>query len=211
MGLGSAMIGGNPTTKRQDDDFYPSPPDVTVALLDGIKFTGVIHEPACGDGAMAKVMIDRGYEVVASDLVARGFGTQEDFLAIDKPRAPNIVTNPPFLLAEEFIRHALGDLKTERLALLLKSTYWHAAGRLPLFREFRPSFFLPLQWRPDFMGLKRPTMEVAWFVWVRQGDGYGSRTYYQPLPRPAAYVPRRGAKRLPIKAELVTRYSVSHY
>lgn len=38
-----------------------------------------------------------------------------------------IVTNPPFSLAEEFIRRALSI--TPNVAMLLKQTYWNVGGR----------------------------------------------------------------------------------
>ena len=47
MGIGAAMAGGNPTTGRQENDFYPTPSDVTKALLYEYDFGPKIHECAC--------------------------------------------------------------------------------------------------------------------------------------------------------------------
>jgi len=43
-GLGAMMVGGggSPIHERQDRDFYPSPPEVTRALLAVESFTGAI-------------------------------------------------------------------------------------------------------------------------------------------------------------------------
>lgn len=91
-------------------DFYPTPPGATRALLTVETFRGAIWEPACGDGAIAKVLAHAGYSVVATDLVDHGFGTAGvDFLEQSATRAPNIITNPPyrFGMADAFVRKAL--------------------------------------------------------------------------------------------------------
>ena len=98
------------------------------------------------------------------------------------------VVDPPFSLADEFIRHAAEIGKP--FAMLLKAQYWHAAKRAQLFREIQPSYVLPLTWRPDFLFKERngkkgasPLMDVMWCVWLtpqRQGE----QTSYQPLEKP---------------------------
>ena len=181
MGLGSAMAGGNPADERQERDFYPTPGEVTRALIAAEKLEGPIFEPACGDGAMAKEFKAAGYKVVASDIHPLGYGVKRDFFTV-KQKLPtaNIVTNPPFNLAERFIEHAL-SLEPKTLCLVLKSTYWHAKSRADLFERTRPAAVYPLLWRPDFLDKGRPTMEVCWTVWRR---GHTGGTLYQPLERP---------------------------
>lgn len=61
--------------RRVPHDFYPTPPEAVRALLSVETFTGSIWEPACGDGAISKVLIEAGFEVVSTDLIDRGFGT----------------------------------------------------------------------------------------------------------------------------------------
>ena len=41
---------------RQKDDFYPTPPEGTEALLSAVSFNGPIWEPACGDGAISRAL-----------------------------------------------------------------------------------------------------------------------------------------------------------
>jgi hypothetical protein len=180
MGLGSAMAGGNPLEGREKDDFYPTPPEVTRALLAKFDFgPGKILEPAAGDYMMAGELESYGYDVEASDLNPRDPRVVErDFLTMTETDARTIITNPPFVLAEQFIEHALGVLKVHNLALVLKSTYWHAVTRQPLFARFRPSVVCPLTWRPDFLNKGRPTMECSWIIWL--GDHAGP-TEYLPL------------------------------
>jgi len=42
--------------KRAAYEFYPTPPEATRALLSVECFEGDIWEPACGDGAISKVL-----------------------------------------------------------------------------------------------------------------------------------------------------------
>lgn len=163
------LTGGGAKEKRRALDFYPTPAEVTVALLEFLKLPKQrIWEPACGDGAMSKVLEAAGHEVFSTDLRNSGYGVGGvDFLSVDSKVADAIITNPPFAAAEAFIRHALKHSPV--VAMVLKSQYWHAQKRAALFEEIPPAWVLPLTWRPDFMNGERggaPTMEVIWTVWM---------------------------------------------
>jgi hypothetical protein len=155
--------------------------------------TAVIWEPACGDGAMAKVLARHAKDVISSDLREDcGYGQGGiNFLeptSRDRWNWDWIITNPPFNLAEAFIRKSL--LVAPNVAVLLKSQYWHAASRLPLFTEHQPQWILPLTWRPAFLEEERgssPLMDVIWVVW-RNADEPGP-TRFLPLPRPKNVMP----------------------
>lgn len=83
--------------RRAPFEFYPTPPEATRALLSVESFNGSIWEPACGNGAISKVLIEAGYDVVSTDLIDRGYGAGgHDFLKSDNPLARNIITNPPY-------------------------------------------------------------------------------------------------------------------
>lgn len=170
-GAARIMSGGGATEDRQKDDFYSTPEEATVGLLLREQFDGVIHECCCGNGRMGRILEKTGNKVVASDINPQGYGVRRDFFTIKKPVAHNIVTNPPFKHARAFIEHAL-SLNPRKLALLLKSTYWHADTRHDLFERMPPRFIYALTWRLDFLDQGRPAMECAWFVWHRgfQGD-----------------------------------------
>jgi len=84
---------------RKGRDFYATPAWVTEALLRHTTFRGPVWEPCCGDGAIAAVLQGHGYDVLATDIADRGFGTAGvDFLACRTvPGAcRSIVTNPPY-------------------------------------------------------------------------------------------------------------------
>lgn len=75
------LLGRKVEDLRQAEDFYPTPRYVTEALLDNYRFCGKIWEPACGDGRMSEVLLERYSDVESSDLVDRGYGESGvDFL-----------------------------------------------------------------------------------------------------------------------------------
>ena len=186
------LTGGNFSGSRRELDFYPTPSNVTEALMLFLAKQGLgvmkIWEPACGSGAMSKVMEAHGHNVFSSDIQYLSFGHETvDYLAAaPKVNMDAIITNPPFSLAEDFIRKSVSEARV--VAMLLKSQYWHASSRRRLFEDLQPSFVLPLTWRPDFLehtrllGEKKgaPTMEVAWTVWIKGN----ADTRYMPLGKP---------------------------
>lgn len=54
----SRIVGGNSAYGRSQSDFYPPPPDVTVALMRFLNLprTTSVWEPATGEGDMAGVL-----------------------------------------------------------------------------------------------------------------------------------------------------------
>jgi hypothetical protein len=107
LGLTAAPI----SPFRAAFDFYATPPEATRALLSVEGFDGAVWEPACGDGAISRILHEEaGNSVVSTDLVDRGYGMAGvDFLREAEPRAKHIVTNPPYGrgLADRFIGQAL--------------------------------------------------------------------------------------------------------
>lgn len=172
------LTGGAGSNKRRELDFYPTPPEVTISLMDFLKLEKCnILEPACGNGGMAKTISSYGHFVIAFD-ISQGM----DYLKTDiDSDIYAIITNPPFNLSHLFIEKALKEATL--VAMLLKSQYWHARKRYNLFNNNKPSYILPLTWRPDFLnGLAggAPTMEVCWTVWIKGNDN----CKYIPLLKP---------------------------
>lgn len=193
--IATALVKAQKAHKRKAADFYPTPPDVTAALMEFLSLEPgkYIWEPACGDGAMSEVIKGYGHEVYATDLREdSGYGQEGglDFLHYDLHPLTGlrsqdyidwIITNPPFNLAEAFIRKSLSI--TPNVAMLLSNQYWHAATRKRLFDDHPPAWVLPLLWRPAFLEKERgksPMMNVFWVVW--QEGQYDAR--YRLLPRP---------------------------
>lgn len=157
---------------RERDDFYPTPPRGTEALLSVERFDGPIWEPACGDGAICKVLESAGYQVVASDLIDRGYGEPGiDFLMEWRPRAPNIITNPPFKHALPFVQNAL-RLTTGKVAILARLAWLEGAERKGVFEStplarvwvFSKRLTMVRNGDPSLVGGGSMTA-FAWFVW----------------------------------------------
>jgi len=185
-GLGRAMAGGGAKVERRGNDYYPTPPSATRAflaaerawLLDAVDApaSGADHpiwEPCGRGGAIAAELEAAGFVTIATDLVADPAHrvTEQNLLTCRRALSPVVVTNPPFALAAEMIRHLLGDLACGYVALLLKSTYWHAEKRTGLWRWRPPARIYALNWRLDCLGLGNPTIEFIWCVWDAAKDG----------------------------------------
>ena len=163
---------------REENDFYPTPPEPTRALLRAemarLRDFPVIWEPACGDGAMVREIRAAGHEVVGSDMIDRGAGgIIESFYNFAAPIAPAIVTNPPFQECNtgKWIRHALETLQVEYMALLLPLNWPGALSRAGLWSTYPPARVYLMRWRIDFTGAGAPPMLNAWFVWDRAHQG----------------------------------------
>tara|TARA_R100001591_G_C4300196_1_gene170146 strand:- start:173 stop:715 length:543 start_codon:yes stop_codon:yes gene_type:complete len=159
------LVGHNLNNNRVENDFYPTPPYATNALLDREKFIGNIWECACGDGAISKLLISEGYDVYSSDLIDRGFGVQHDFLQTNK-KFDNIVTNPPFNLATEFTIHGLKSINN-KMALLCKLSFLEGKKRAStIFYQDKLKKVLVFSRRLGFQrnDKKGGLMAFAWFI-----------------------------------------------
>lgn len=163
---------------RETHDFYPTWPAATRALLSVERFDGPIWEPACGDGALSKVLAEAGHEVISTDLIDRGYGEGgRDFLMEWSPRAPNIVTNPPFRWAIEFTDRAL-QLTTGKVALFLRLAFLEGVERgrwfpgTPLARVWVMSRRVPMgRGKLAGEGEGHGVIAFAWFVWEHGHEG----------------------------------------
>src|SRR6516165_7961981 len=119
--------------ERKERDRYQTPAWVTNVLVPHIpNLAGRrVWEPACGTGQMVRELQRHCADVHGSDIE-----TGVDFLQqANTFRADAIITNPPYLLAREFIEHALRltEATTGMVAMLLRTDYDHAATRQHLF------------------------------------------------------------------------------
>lgn len=173
--------------EREPLDYYATDPRAVELLLEQEEFAPHVWECACGEGHMAKVLEQHGYDVLSTDVVDRGYGIgYVDFLAVTKedikedfPR--DIITNPPYKYAKEFVEHAL-DLSAEgtKIAMFLKLTFLEGQKRRVLFEKYPPqtvyvsSSRLQCAKNGDFEGdnAKNGTaIAYAWFVWRKGFQG----------------------------------------
>lgn len=204
-------------------DFFPTPPWATRALTEWLLNRGHrLHlmsawEPACGMGDMAKPLSETFDRVTATDV--RDYGWPgltrvQDFL-LDWPGDPMtspdwIITNPPFVLGEEFVRRAL-DLASEGVAMFVRTAFLESEARWRLFREARPAAVLQfvervVLWKgrvvdpdtpiADHLGrMRKPTTATSycWIIWRRDHLDRCELDWIAPcrkrLTRPGDYVP----------------------
>ena len=168
--------------ERQREDYYATEPAATEWLCKLEHFDGPILEPSCGEGHISRVLMAHGYEVESRDLIDRGFGTGGcDFLAIDNVEwEGDIVTNPPYKYAQEFVEKALQIIPEGRkVAMFLKLTFCEGKARKALFKNTPPqciyvsSSRLKCAMNGDFDSIAGSATAYAWFVWRK---GYKGET-----------------------------------
>lgn len=165
---------------RQEDDFYATDPKAVEALLKVEKFTPYILEPACGMGHISHTLEQAGYKVISQDKVYRGYGLKEtkDFFEIEKIMKMDIVTNPPYKYAAEFVEHALDIIdEGSKVAMFLKLTFLESVKRLKLFKKYPPQTVYVFSKRQvcakngDFDAANTAAVAYAWFVWKKGFTG----------------------------------------
>ena len=136
--------------EREENDFYATPPCATKALIKYCKenniniFKHPILEPACGKGHIVDVLFEESQNIVAFDIIDRGYKHQKDtidFLTYknDEGVIYNIITNPPYARAKEFIEHSLEIVKPDSyVCMLLKITFLEGKGRYEMFKNNPP-------------------------------------------------------------------------
>jgi hypothetical protein len=103
--------------EREKHDYYATEPKAVQLLLKLETFHQNIWECACGEGHLSKVLIKAGHNVRSTDLIDRNYATEiMDFIAIDNIETWNgdIITNPPYKYAEQFVEKALSIIPTGR-------------------------------------------------------------------------------------------------
>lgn len=165
------MVGSREAGFKEDEDFYETPAVATQALLKVWKPNGRVWEPACGKGAISRVLLEAGVKVVSSDLVDRGFGHGGfDFLTCDTPLAPTIITNPPYNISTYFVDHACSMVPQSAFLLRLAwlegvERYQRIFSRHPLQQVLVFSKRIPRMHRPGYEGPKTSsTIAFAWFI-----------------------------------------------
>lgn len=127
--------------EREANDYYATEPKATELLCSLENFHHTILEPSCGEGHISRVLKEHGYAVMSSDLIYRGYGEMvQDFLTMPAlSHDTDIVTNPPYSLAQEFVEHALEIIPDGcKVAMFLKLTFLEGQKRRELFDKTPP-------------------------------------------------------------------------
>lgn len=174
------LIGGKGTTKetRESYDYYATDPMAINYLLKYETFDKNIWECACGQGNLSKRLEEYGYNVKSTDLIYRGFGEKEsvNFLMQTEKFNGDIITNPPYKLAMDFVLKAL-ELSKRKVAMFLKIQFLETQKRWHNLLKFNPpSKVYVFVKRIKCYKNNEPTSYLGaicycWFVWDKEYDG----------------------------------------
>lgn len=171
--------------ERQNEDYYATDPKAAELLLKLETFSKNIWECACGEGHLSKVFEKAGHIVKSTDLINRGYGQHNiDFLSIDNIEYNgDIITNPPYKYAQEFIEKALQIIPTgNKVAMFLKVQFLEGKGRKNLFISNPPKTIYVSSSRllcaknAEFDKMIKAggsAVAYAWFIWEK---GYKGKT-----------------------------------
>lgn len=179
-------------------DYFPTPPFATRALCEFLSQSAPglvlgdldVWEPACGELHMARPLGEYFRSVRASDVHRYGDHEVTDFLFFGdrEPVTDWIITNPPFKLADAFIKTALA-VATGGVAMLLRGAFLEGQDRyVTLFEQTPPDYVLQFTERvvmlsdrlirsgdvdpfADKPGTKASSAtSYCWFVWLAGGS-----------------------------------------
>jgi hypothetical protein len=183
-------------TIRSHNDFYPTPNWLTEAILpylpiaDDADRNVRILEPAAGNGALLKVLLNRWpnaqYRTVDIEymrdrrlpLIPNVDHTLGDFLTVEpEANCDVIITNPPFRYALEFIERSFRWRRNADswVVMLLRLNFLGSRKRGKWLRAHLPAIFVTPR-RPPFSKNKKgqfgtDATEYAWFVWGKGASG----------------------------------------
>ncbi len=166
--------------EREKNDYYATEPKALELLLEKEVFGDSVWECACGEGHLSKVLENRGYKVRSTDLIDRSYGTGNvDFLKWDKPFDGDIITNPPYKYAKEFVEKAIETVtEGHKVAMFLKLQFLEGKARRQMFERYPPKIIyvstgrLCCAMNGDFEKYSKSTaVAYAWFIWEKGYTG----------------------------------------
>lgn len=171
--------------EREINDYYATDPGALVSLLKRETFSPYVWECACGGGHLSKVLDDYCYNVKSSDIIDRGYESTEiiDFLKVTKEDIKNkvsrdIITNPPYKYAKEFVEHALDiSMDSVKVAMFLKLQFLEGKARRELFKKYPPKTIYVFSSRVkcakngEFDNISSSAVAYAWFIWEKGFNG----------------------------------------
>ena len=172
--------------ERELNDYYATDPNTLKLLLEQLKVDGIelhknIWEPACGEGHLSEVLKSRGYSVKSTDIIDRGYSETSplDFLNTNSyVYIGDILTNPPYKYAKEFVEHALNiQEKGFYTIMLLKIQFLEGKERYKLFQKYPPKYVYVNSSRQtcyingDMSKKMSSASCYCWFIWEKGFTG----------------------------------------
>lgn len=167
--------------ERQEQDYYATDPIAIHKLLEIEKFNHNIWECASGENHLAQPMVEAGYNVRCSDIIKRTPTTEQlDFLKYKEKWVGDIVTNPPYKNAAEFVEKSMEVVQEgAKIAMFLKLQFLEGQKRRQLFIKYPPKVIYVSSSRimcaknGDFEKYNQSAIAYAWFIWEK---GYKGET-----------------------------------
>jgi hypothetical protein len=138
---------------RVEGDYYPTPEWCVKAIASKISWCEIytVGEPCSGDGAILRAIPKKQFFTTE---ISEG----KDYFKYPLPKVDLIITNPPYNLAELFLRQSLKEARC--VVYLLRINFLGSAKRKVFFDKYRPTHLYVLSERPSFVdvcaGFERP-------------------------------------------------------
>ena len=179
---------------REENDYYATDPRALELFLDkfsedGEHLADKVWECACGEGHLVNVLKRYGHEVFCSDIVDRGCEGAKimNFLTAECKWYGDILTNPPYKHAKEFVLNALDSIDNgHKVIFFLKCQFLEGQDRFKsIFKDYPPKYVYVHSARQktakggDLSRTKSPTQCYCWFVWQK---GFKGETILRWIP-----------------------------
>lgn len=161
---------------RQEHDYYATEPKAIELLLRQELFSENVWECSCGEGNLSEVLKEWGYNVYSTDLIDRGYQDEQmDFLTSNIKFNGDIITNPPFKHATQFVKKALDSVPMgNKVAMFLKINYLSGQERYrEIYSKYPPYRVYVFTGRVGCSknnteeGFKSKGMDYVWMIWEK--------------------------------------------
>lgn len=176
---------------REVHDYYATDPKSLEILLERLKKDNIelnknIWECSCGEGHLSIVLKNHGYITINTDLIDRGFNInfkQLDFLKTNEVFEGDILTNPPYKYAKEFVEHSMELLKNgNKCIMFLKLQFLEGKARKILFEKYPPKYIYVFSERQrcamngnfskySNSGNTHGAVAYCWYIWEKGFNG----------------------------------------
>lgn len=145
--------------ERGDHDYYATSPMALELFSPLYPIAHKVFEPSCGEGHLSKWLVERGHDVLSTDLVDRGYGIGGvDFFKVGEGgdmfgdcqgtkllrewangETFDILTNPPYNVSLDYVLHAIELIPDDgHVLMFLKTTFLEGKQRKKLIFDVNP-------------------------------------------------------------------------
>ena len=151
--------------------------------------SGILVEPGVGSGNIVRAIGTERFAWLTYDIrdvpQVGEMHVKGDFLKVESCATPAeaVIANPPYCLAEEFIRHSRKLFPGADLVFLLRIAFLASASRLPLWRDIGTPNIYVLPQRPSFTGRGTDSADYAWFLFPPRKRSIGAMQVLRETPK----------------------------